>query len=140
MPVALPLASVVVRSLDRATLVRALDSIAVQDYPAIEVVLVAACGAAHRPVDASRYPFRLTFAGSDSPLPRPAAANAGLDASHGALITFLDDDDEFLRRHLSGLAAALAAQPGCGASYCRFEVFEAGSHFVTVGRPFNRLA
>jgi glycosyltransferase involved in cell wall biosynthesis len=136
----LPLVSVIVRSMDPPTLARALDSVALQDYPAIEVVLVAACGPSHRPVDASRYPFRLTFVPSDTPLPRPRAANTGLDASHGELITFLDHDDEFLPGHLSGLAAALAADPEAGAAYCRFEVYEAGKPFVTVGHAWDRLA
>jgi tetratricopeptide (TPR) repeat protein len=140
MSAAPPLASVIVRSMDPPTLARALDSVAIQDYPAIEVVLVAACGPAHRPVDAARYPFRLTYVASDVALPRPAAANKGLDASHGALITFLDHDDEFLPGHLSGLAGALAARPDAGVAYCRFEVYEAGKNFVTVGQPFNRLA
>lgn len=136
----LPLVSVVVRSMDPPTLERALASVAAQDYPAIEVVLVAACGPAHRPVDGTRWPFRLTFVASDVPLPRPRAANAGLDAAHGALITFLDHDDEFLPGHLSGLAAALAAHPEAGAAYCRFEVYEEGRLFTTVGHAFNRLA
>jgi len=135
-----PLVSVVVRSMDPPTLPRALDSIAGQDYAPIEVVLVAACGAVHRPVDASRYPFRLTFVASDERLPRPRAANAGLAASGGELITFLDHDDEFLPGHVSGLAAALAANRDAGAAYCRFEVYEAGALFVTVGHPFDRLA
>jgi len=96
--------------MDPPTLDRALASVALQDYAPIEVVLVAACGPSHRNVDAARYPFRLTFVASDVPLPRPRAANAGLDASHGDLITFLDHDDEFLPGHLSGLAVALAAR------------------------------
>jgi len=135
-----PLASVIVRSMDPPTLARALDSVALQEYPAIEVVVVAACGPSHRPVDASRYPFRLTFVESGVALSRPRAANVGLDASRGALITFLDHDDEFLPGHLSGLAGALAARPDCGAAYCRFEVYEAGKWYATIGRPFNRLA
>ena len=137
---AAPLVSVIVRSMDPPTLARALDSVAAQDYPAIEVVLVAACGPAHRPVDASRYPFRLTFVASPERLPRPRAANTGLDASHGELITFLDHDDEFLPGHIAGLAAALAADPGAGAAYGRFEVYEAGTLFATIGHPFDRLA
>ena len=135
-----PLVSVVVRSMDPPTLPRALDSIARQDHPAIEVVLVAACGPSHRPVDASRYPFRLTFVSSDVPLPRPRAANAGLDATGGELVTFLDHDDEFLDGHLSGLVAALQRRNDCGAAYCRFEVYEKGAPFTTVGRPFDRIA
>lgn len=135
-----PLASVVVRSMDPPTLSRALDSIARQDHPMIEVVLVAACGPSHRRVDASRYPFALTFVESAVPLPRPRAANAGLDACRGELITFLDHDDEFLDGHLSGLVAALDARADCGGAYCRFEVAEKGELFTTVGRPFDRIA
>jgi glycosyltransferase involved in cell wall biosynthesis len=135
-----PLVSVIVRSMDPPTLARALASVAVQDYPAIEVVLVAASGPTHRQFDASHYPFRLNFVESDTPLPRPVAANTGLLAAKGALITFLDHDDEFLPGHVSGLAAALATAPELGAAYCRFEVYEAGAWFLTVGHPFDRLA
>jgi tetratricopeptide (TPR) repeat protein len=134
------LVSVIIRSMDPPTLQRALDSVALQDYPAIEVVLVAACGRSHRPVDAAHYPFRLTFVESELPLSRPRAANVGLDASRGALITFLDHDDEFLPGHLSGLATALAAKPDYGVAYCRFEVYEAGKPYMTIGHQFNRVA
>ncbi|HVE51623.1 MAG TPA: glycosyltransferase [Casimicrobiaceae bacterium] len=137
---AAPLLSVIVRSMDPPTLPRALESVARQDYPEIEVVLVAACGASHRPLDAAAFPFRLTFVPSAERLPRPRAANTGLDASHGELITFLDHDDEFLDGHLSGLAAGLERNPNAGASYCRFETYEAGSVFAMIGRPFDRLA
>jgi tetratricopeptide (TPR) repeat protein len=135
-----PLVSVVVRSMDPPTLARALASVAAQDYPALEVVLVAACGPAHRPVDASRYPFRLNYVASAEPLSRPRAANAGMDAAQGALVTVLDHDDEFLPGHVAGLAAALAANPDAGAAYCRFEVLEQGRLVTTVGRKFHRLA
>ena len=132
--------SVIVRSMDPPTLPRALASVAAQDHPAIEVVLVAACGPSHRPVDASAYPFALNRVVGDGPLPRPVAANAGLDAARGALITMLDHDDEFLDGHLSSMVAALAADPGAGAAYTRFEVYEQGAPFTTVGHAFHRLA
>ncbi|NDP43961.1 MAG: glycosyltransferase, partial [Aromatoleum sp.] len=135
-----PLVTVIVRSMDPPTLARALASVALQEYPAIEVVLVAASGPAHRAVDASRYPFRLNFVASNEPLPRPRAANAGLDAAQGALITFLDHDDEFLPGHLAGLAAALERHPDAGAAYCRFEVYEQAKLFTMVGHKFHRLA
>jgi len=137
---ATPLISVIVRSMDPPTLPRALASVASQDHARIEVVLVAACGASHRPVDAAQYPFRLTFVPSTERLPRPRAANTGLDASHGDLITFLDHDDEFLDGHLSGLAAALAGDTQAGGAYCRFEIYEGGKPFTVVGRPFDRFA
>jgi hypothetical protein len=135
-----PLISVVVRSMDPPTLPRALASVALQDHPAIEVVLVAACGPSHRPVDASAYPFRLTWVVRDGPLKRPAAANAGIEAASGELVTMLDHDDEFLAGHLSALAGALAANPDAGAAYSGFEIAEAGALYTTVNRPFHRLA
>ena len=140
MSMATPLVSVIVRSMDPPTLPRALDSVAAQDYPNVEVVLVAACGPTHRRIDGARYPFELVFVASDESLPRPRAANTGLDASRGEFITFLDHDDEFLPGHLSGLASRLIAQPTIGASYCRFQVYEAGRLVLTVGHPWNRLA
>ena len=139
-PGEVPLISVVVRSMDPPTLPRALASVAMQDYPAIEVVLVAACGPSHRPIDASAYPFRLNWVERGGPLPRPSAANAGIEAATGAFVTMLDHDDEFLEGHLSALAAALAAHPDAGAAYTRFEVYERDAPFTTVGRPFHRLA
>ena len=126
--------------MDPPTLPRALASVAAQDHPAIEVVLVAACGPSHRPIDAAAYPFALRWVVRDGPLPRPAAANAGLDAARGALVTMLDHDDEFLDGHLSSMVAALEADPAAGAAYTRFEVYEQGAPFTTVGRAFNRLA
>ena len=126
--------------MDPPTLFRALASVALQDHPAIEVVLVAACGPSHRPLDASAYPFRLTWVVRDGPLERPAAANAGIEAASGELVTMLDHDDEFLDGHLSALARALAAHPEAGAAYCGFEVAEEGRLFTTVRRPFHRLA
>jgi len=125
--------------MDPPTLPRALDSIARQDHPAVEVVLVAACGPSHRPIDASAYPFALNWVARDGPMKRPVAANAGIEAARGAMITMLDHDDEFLDGHLSAMAAALAADPDAGAAYTRFEVYERGELFTTVGHPFNRL-
>jgi glycosyltransferase involved in cell wall biosynthesis len=135
-----PLISVVIRSLDPPTLPRALASVAMQDHPAIEVVLVAACGPSHRPIDASAYPFTLTWVVREGRLPRPVAANAGIDAASGDYLTMLDHDDEFLAGHLSAMAAALGEDRDAGAAYTRFEVYEQGALFTTIGRPFNRIA
>ena len=114
---ALPLISVIVRSMDRPSLAAALQSIAAQDASAVEVVLVNARGPAHGPVPAAAgvHPLRRIDAGHA--LPRPAAANAGLDAAQGRRVIFLDDDDVFLPGHLSRLAAALDTQPDAVAAY-----------------------
>jgi hypothetical protein len=106
---ALPLVSVLVRSMDRPTLQRALDSIAAQDYPRIEVVVVAACGSAHRelPPQCGAFPLRMVC--PERALPRAEAANAALDAAHGEWLNLLDDDDEFLPDHVGALRAAASA-------------------------------
>lgn len=100
--------SIVVRSMARPSLAKALDSIAAQDHPDVQVVLVAACGAAH-PAPAARCGrFPVRYVASDERLPRPLAANAGIEAATGDFVTFLDDDDTIAPGHVSGLAAALA--------------------------------
>jgi O-antigen biosynthesis protein len=112
-----PLVSVIVRSMDRPSLGLALDSIALQDHPNVEVLVVDAQGTAHGPVPTVAGPHPVRVVQSGRPLPRSQAANAGLDAAAGALVIFLDDDDVFLPGHLSRLVAALQSRPGSAAAY-----------------------
>ncbi len=102
-----PLVSVIVRSMDRPMLSDALDSIALQTYPNIEVVLVNAKGAAHRKIEqwCGRFPLRMI--GNNTPLSRGRAANCGLDAARGEYLIFLDDDDWFEADHIQKLADAI---------------------------------
>jgi tetratricopeptide (TPR) repeat protein len=131
----IPMVSVVVRSMARPTLEAALASIAAQDYPAIEVVVVAACGSSHPPLPemCGEHPLRLVT--SAARLPRPAAANAGLDNARGEWITFLDDDDVFLPGHLSALMMAGAKAPQARLVYSfACAVFKDG-HVGYFGQP-----
>jgi glycosyltransferase involved in cell wall biosynthesis len=91
-----PLVSLLVRSSARMTLQAALDSIGAQDYPQLEVIVLAASGRDHPavPERTGSHPLRLVK--SDVRLSRPQAANAGLDTARGDWITFLDDDDLLL--------------------------------------------
>jgi hypothetical protein len=100
----LPLVSVIIRSMDRAVLGEALDSLALQTYPHIEVLLVNARGGDHSDPGAfcGNYPLRIVNAGGGR-LDRSAAANAGLDAAAGQYIAFLDDDDTVDPDHYSRL-------------------------------------
>lgn len=134
-----PRVSVIVRSMARPSLGAALASIAAQDHPAVEVLVVAACGAAHPPVGpmCGGHPQRLVASGA--PLARPAAANAGLDAATGDWITFLDDDDLLLPGHLSGLVAAHAAAPQAGVVYSYARAVFASGHVERVGQPWSRM-
>lgn len=78
--------------MDRATLKKALDSVALQTYPNIEVVVVNAAGVPHRSLGAlcGRYPLRLIETGEV--LQRSRAANMALDHAAGDLLLFLDDE------------------------------------------------
>lgn len=103
--------SVVVRSIGRATLDRALTSIAAQRHPPAEIIVVAASGRDHPPIPARFGPCPIIAVTPGIRLPRAAAANAGMRAANDEWITFLDDDDEFLPGHLDGLLASAAASP-----------------------------
>lgn len=90
----------------------ALASIAAQTHRPIEVVLVNDGGA---PLDLPRLQELLgEVALVDAALPlnqgRARAANAGIARARGRWIAFLDDDDEWLPSHLSGLVEAAQAQ------------------------------
>jgi glycosyltransferase involved in cell wall biosynthesis len=106
-----PLVSILVRSMDRPTLQRALDSIAAQDYPNIEVVVVAA-DPSHRAMPETCGAFPLRFVPTARALKRAEAANVALEAARGDWFNFLDDDDALLPNHVSRLRAALDAESG----------------------------
>lgn len=109
----IPLVSMIVRSMDRETLGAALDSIALQTYANVEVVLVNAKGGTHAdPGDhCGRFPLRIVNQDGAS-LSRPRAGNAGLDAARGTYLALLDDDDTLDPDHLGHLVAMLQAEGG----------------------------
>lgn len=111
MPQALPLVSVLIRSMDRPELDRALDSISIQTWMRVEVVVVNAKGSSHRPLPAwcGRFPLRLIH--SDRPLHRSAAANRAIDCANGTALLLLDDDDWLDADHLHKLVSALQTRP-----------------------------
>lgn len=150
-----PLVSILVRSMDRPTLARALDSIAEQTWPRLEIIVAAACGHAHRalPGEYRGRPLRLVFAEADRPLRRPEAANLCLDAARGDWLNFLDDDDEFLPQHVETLldaprpAAArvvysktrVVDEAGRTTGHCGFAGFHAQLYFQSRSTPTSTL-
>ena len=113
------LVSVIVRSMDRPSLAAALDSVVLQTYRPIELVVVNALGQGHRPLPqrCGGLPVVAVAAPDGQPLLRAQAANRGLAAAAGQLLLFLDDDDLLLPDHVSRLAAALRARPEAPAAF-----------------------
>jgi hypothetical protein len=130
-----PLVSVVVRTMGRPALGRALDALGRQTHRPIEVVLVDAAGSLP-PRDRHRdLPVRMVQRGA---LPRAAAANAGLDAAQGDWIAFLDEDDEFDPDHLAQLLA-VAMVGGKPVAYSQTRLVGAdGTPQRVFGGPFSR--
>jgi len=138
--------SIVVRSMDRPTLARALASIEAQSLKPGEIVVVAACGHSHGPIPdvVKSIPVRLILPEpGKARLLRPEAGNAGLRAATSDWIGFLDDDDELMSHHLSVLyPAALASyikdkERGRLAYSLAQGVNEAGDNTDVYGRSFS---
>lgn len=130
-----PLVSVIVRSMGRATLARALGSIAAQTHRPIEAVVVDAAGGGLAPSPLQGLPLTVVQGG---PYDRPRAANAGLEAARGEWLAFLDEDDEIDPGHVAHLLAT-AMVAGTRAAYSQTRLLDgAGATLRVLGGPFNR--
>lgn len=126
-----PLVSILIRSTDRAYLAEALDSVALQTWPNIEVLVVAATpGHQALPARCGRFPLRLLT--TDAALRRSAAANRALAEAHGDFLLFLDDDDWLMPSHVARLAQVLSQQPHALAAYTGISLVDAA------GRPLGQ--
>lgn len=120
----LPLVSVLIRSVGRDPLFQALDSIALQTYPNIEVVVVAAT-VQHPPLPKRCGPHPIRFVATQQALPRSRAANVALDHAQGEFALFLDDDDWLMPAHIARLAEVLQKQPLARAVYTGISTVDA---------------
>ncbi|MEO6423098.1 MAG: glycosyltransferase [Candidatus Nitrotoga sp.] len=137
----LPLLSVIVRSMGRPELRLALESIARQDYPDVEVIVVDATGGSHLalPAIAWRSGHSIRIVGGHHCLPRPQAANEGLQAVQGEWFCFLDDDDTYDPDFLTEMLNASREYPETLLVYGRTRVLdENGKVEKLFGSPFNR--
>ncbi len=136
-----PLVSVIIRSMDRPTLLEALDSVALQTYANIEVVVIAAIGSAHSAIGnaCGRFLLRLEIASDGSPLTRPQAANLGLEKAKGQWIIFLDDDDLFDPDHIANLIQALHFHPEFSVAYSGVRVEDETGHVTSIfNTPYDQ--
>ena len=101
-----PLVSILIRSMDRPTLDRAITSAVSQTWPNVEVVVIAACGSVHRALPSPQNCRDIRLIIRDGKLPRPEAANVALESARGEWLNFLDDDDELMPTHVETLMNA----------------------------------
>ena len=101
-----PLVSIVVRTKDRPELLkRATQSIAVQTYRPIEVVLVndGGCNLDINELTGILKDVALNYIRLEANTGRSHAGNVGIEHAQGVYVGFLDDDDELYPEHLSEL-------------------------------------
>lgn len=116
-----PLVSVIVRSQNRPELTEALDSVALQTWRHIEVLLIDVAGTNGFSTGdwCGQFPLRVVSKGH--PLGRGAAANTGLDQAQGQYLLFLDDDDWLLPGHVALLVDALRRSNDARVAYSGIE-------------------
>jgi glycosyltransferase involved in cell wall biosynthesis len=115
-----PLASVVIPTYNRSGLLReAVESALAQTYPNVEVIVVDDGSTDDTPEVMARYDGRVQY------IRQPnrgvaAARNAGIRASRGEYLCFLDDDDLFLPRKIERQVHVLDRRPHLGLVHCRY--------------------
>ncbi|MGW1779015.1 glycosyltransferase [Streptomyces sp. NPDC002143] len=115
-PTPVPFTTVVVATRERTEkLVHALDSLLAQDHPDFEILVVdnAPVTDSTRDLVAHKYAERVRYV--TEPVPGLAVAhNKGVEAAHGEVIAFTDDDVVADPRWLTELTAPFVADPGLG--------------------------
>ncbi len=135
-PTEAKLVTVIVRTIWRNTIVQTLDSIALQTYPNVEVVVVDAAGSGEKGLGdwCGRFPMRIC--GTGKPLNRGAAANAGIRSARGHYLAFVDDDDMVDPDHIERLVQGLE-KSGCDVAYCGARVLDERGVIAKIPFSFN---
>lgn len=132
-----PRISVLIRSVARPTLSRALLSVYEQDLP-VRILVVRADAAAVEGLPKPPAGMTLEVSVPGHALARSAAANHLLDRAGTELALFLDDDDELLAGHLQRLALALDEHPQAAAAYAGVRCVTGPSHTPHAVHVYDR--
>ncbi|HEY5366430.1 MAG TPA: glycosyltransferase family 2 protein [Casimicrobiaceae bacterium] len=147
-----PLVSVLIRTVDRgAWLAQALQSVANQTWPRIEVIVVED-GPPRSEAIVERFRDRLAidYIATGEHVGRARAGNLALSRARGEWLNFLDDDDVFFADHLEVLVEAATAAGVKGAYGIAWETrtevrdranaaFDEVAHAAVHRQPFDRL-
>jgi LmbE family N-acetylglucosaminyl deacetylase/glycosyltransferase involved in cell wall biosynthesis len=116
--------AVLIRSMGRPTLARAVASVALQTYPNVEIWVLNAKGPGHADPGDRAGSFPLHYIDQERSIPRSEAANVLLDAAEGDFAIFLDDDDWYAPDHVARLVNVLRTRPDAVASFSGVEFGE----------------
>lgn len=131
----LPVVSVLIRSMNRPSLMEALDSLCRQHFTAFEVIVVNAAGVAHQPLPTLPFPAHLVE--EEYPLSRAQAANRLLANCHTPYALFVDDDDVLDPDHIEALVLALEAAPQAPAAYSGVRLERNGKTVGAMDTPWR---
>ena len=139
-----PLVSILIRSTDRAYLAQALDSVALQTYQNIEVIVLAV-RQDHRALTTHCGKLPMQLVPTDQPVTRSEAANRAMEAATGQFLIFLDDDDWMMPGHIARLAEVLIRLPQTHAVYTGIGPVDAdgksmGQTFDLPSDPIRQMA
>lgn len=136
----LPLVSALITTYNRNDLLRqAIESVASQTYPRIELVVIDDCSSPSaepvvNEVDEHRFEG-VTFYRHDRNRGVSAARNTGISGSTGELIAFLDDDDRWERSKIEKQVAAFRNADRAGAVYTGIRSVDSTGSTITVQQP-----
>jgi glycosyltransferase involved in cell wall biosynthesis len=133
----LPQVSVLVRTIGRDTLAKAIESVVQQSFKDWEIVVV---NAGVNPIPENLLDGvpkdRLRCIEQGRTLDRSTAANELLDAAWGSYAMFLDDDDWLLPDHLTKLVKVLDAEPDLVAAYADVQMMVGQWDALSAGHLF----
>lgn len=136
-PADAPLVSVIIRCEDGAGLQRSLDSVALQTYPHVEVLVVPVGGGEIDPLGEACGRYPLTQLNPPDSLTLASASNLGMQAARGQYLVFLNGCDLFLADHLERLVRALIGGSAF-AAYAGVAVLGPdGSRLSTLDEPWS---
>jgi glycosyltransferase involved in cell wall biosynthesis len=147
-----PLVSILIRTVDRGAWLRqALESVARQTWPNIEVVVIEDGPPRSRAI-VEEFGRRLAvrYRATGEKVGRARAGNLALAEARGEWLNFLDDDDVFFADHIEVLMDAVAAAGTKGAYALAWETltsvtdrdrgeYTEVAHYTRHRQPFNRL-
>lgn len=122
-----PLVSIITITRNRANIIsRAINSVLNQTYTNIEYIIVDGASTDEtQDVVALFKDERLKYFKLDENLPIPETINYGFERSHGAYISFLDDDDEYLENKIERQIELISRLPSeYGMVYCWMSYFD----------------